>query len=165
MTQKYLATWPESPKRARVKISTHAKYAPEAIRNLSRARVETSLRSKLILCSVSVVLIKKLLTNNGSWNDKWRTLHFLRLAFHLLYCRSLTDRFRGGHCSLWVRERERERERERGSPESVRVFFIRRNLFSFFCFSNFFFLSFNICSTKKIWSVDKHARERDSHQA
>ena len=30
MTQKYLATWPESPKRVRKKILTHAKDTPRS---------------------------------------------------------------------------------------------------------------------------------------
>ena len=48
MTEKHLVTWPESPKRVREKMLTHAKHTPtEAIRNNSRARVETSLRSEL----------------------------------------------------------------------------------------------------------------------
>ena len=48
MTQKHSPTWPESLNRTRKRILTLAKHTPsEAIRNDSRARVETSLHSEL----------------------------------------------------------------------------------------------------------------------
>ena len=77
MTQKYLATWPESPKRVRKKILTHAKDTPRSHTKLlsspSRDLASLGMISvgiQLPLSQLMSLIWKALSGLNLSWSTK-----------------------------------------------------------------------------------------------